>query len=72
MNRFALNAFAPLISTCTTPAGPDSDLTRANGVTQQELVGAITHLAFDSGWPNAVTAVGVAREVFDAETQPRQ
>lgn len=37
---------------------------RANGVTQEELVEVITHLAFYSGWPNAVTAVGVAREVF--------
>ena len=45
---------------------------RTNGVTQQELTEAITHLAFYSGWPNAVTAVGVAREVFHAETQPRQ
>ena len=35
-----------------------------NGVTQDEVVEAITHLAFYSGWPNAVTAVGVAREVF--------
>jgi 4-carboxymuconolactone decarboxylase len=37
---------------------------RANGVTEQELVEAITHLAFYAGWPSAVTAVGVAREVF--------
>lgn len=37
---------------------------RANGLTQEELVEAITHLAFYSGWPNAITAVGVAREVF--------
>jgi 4-carboxymuconolactone decarboxylase len=37
---------------------------RANGLTQEELVEAITHLAFYSGWPNAVTAVGVAREVL--------
>ncbi|MEP0547572.1 MAG: carboxymuconolactone decarboxylase family protein [Rhodothermales bacterium] len=35
-----------------------------NGVTENELIGAITHLAFYSGWPNAVTAIGVAREVF--------
>jgi 4-carboxymuconolactone decarboxylase len=39
-------------------------LARRNGVTEDELVGAITHLAFYSGWPNAVTAIGVAREVF--------
>ena len=37
---------------------------RANGLTQEELVEVITHLAFYAGWPNAVTAVGVAREVF--------
>jgi 4-carboxymuconolactone decarboxylase len=37
---------------------------RENGVTQDEVVEAITHLAFYSGWPNAVSAVGVAREVF--------
>jgi 4-carboxymuconolactone decarboxylase len=37
---------------------------RQNGVTQEELIETITHLAFYSGWPNAVTAIGVAREVF--------
>lgn len=37
---------------------------RANGLTEEQLVEAITHLAFYSGWPNAVTAVGVARDVF--------
>jgi 4-carboxymuconolactone decarboxylase len=39
-------------------------LARQNGVTEVELVEAITHLAFYSGWPNAVSAVAVAREVF--------
>jgi 4-carboxymuconolactone decarboxylase len=37
---------------------------RDNGVTQEELVETITHLAFYSGWPNAITAVSVAKEVF--------
>jgi len=37
---------------------------RDNGLKQDELVEAITHLAFYAGWPCAVTAVGVAREVF--------
>ncbi len=36
----------------------------ANGVTQEELIEAITHLAFYSGWPCAVTAMGVAKEQF--------
>ncbi len=38
---------------------------RENGVTQEELVETITHLAFYAGWPNAVTAIGVARKVFE-------
>lgn len=39
-------------------------LARQNGLTEEELVEAITHLAFYSGWPNAVAAVAVARDVF--------
>lgn len=39
-------------------------LARANGLTQEELVEAITHMAFYSGWPSAVSAVSVAKEVF--------
>jgi 4-carboxymuconolactone decarboxylase len=39
-------------------------IARQNGVTQEELIETITHLAFYAGWPNAVTALGVAREVF--------
>jgi 4-carboxymuconolactone decarboxylase len=30
-----------------------------NGVTREELIEAITHLAFYSGWPTASTAVGM-------------
>jgi len=40
---------------------------RDNGVTQEEVVEVITHLAFYAGWPNAVTAVAVAKEVFQRE-----
>lgn len=36
-----------------------------NGLTKEELSETITHLAFYGGWPNAVTAVGVAKEVFE-------
>ena len=36
-----------------------------NGVTQQELFGLITHLAFYSGWPTAVNAGRVALEIFE-------
>jgi len=37
---------------------------RENGVTQDELIETITHLAFYCGWPNAVSAIAVAKEVF--------
>ena len=40
-------------------------MARKNGVTQEELVETITHLAFYCGWPNAVNAISVAKEVFD-------
>jgi 4-carboxymuconolactone decarboxylase len=35
-----------------------------NGVTKEELIEMMTHMAFYSGWPSAVTAVARAREVF--------
>jgi 4-carboxymuconolactone decarboxylase len=34
-------------------------------VTQEELVVTITHLAFYAGWPSAMTAITVAKEVFE-------
>jgi 4-carboxymuconolactone decarboxylase len=36
-----------------------------NGVKRDELIELITHLAFYAGWPNASTAIGIARQVFD-------
>jgi 4-carboxymuconolactone decarboxylase len=39
-------------------------LARENGLTEAELIEAITHLAFYAGWPSAVTASLVAKEVF--------
>jgi 4-carboxymuconolactone decarboxylase len=35
-----------------------------NGVTQEELVEVITHLAFYAGWPNAMSAVNRAKVLF--------
>lgn len=36
-----------------------------NGVTRDELIEAITHLAFYAGWPVAATAMPIARRVFE-------
>ena len=35
-----------------------------NGVTQEELVELITHLAFYAGWPNATSAGAKAKELL--------
>ncbi len=35
-----------------------------NGVKREELIELITHLAFYSGWPNAISAIMIAREEF--------
>ena len=36
-----------------------------NGVTQNEIRGMITHLAFYAGWPTAVNAGRIAAEIFE-------
>jgi len=35
-----------------------------NGVSKEEILGVITHLAFYSGWPTAMGAMVVAKQVF--------
>ena len=42
-----------------------------NGVTGDEIIETITHLAFYSGWPTASTALTIARQVF-ADTDQNQ
>jgi len=37
---------------------------RENGVSRDEVVEVITHLAFYAGWPNAINAIAIARETF--------
>jgi 4-carboxymuconolactone decarboxylase len=41
-----------------------------NGVTRDELIEAITHLAFYAGWPAASTALQIARRVFEEAVLP--
>ncbi len=38
-----------------------------NGLTQAEIIAAITHTAFYAGWPTAMTAIAAARKVFDGD-----
>ena len=37
---------------------------KANGLSEAELAEVVIHLAFYAGWPKAMSAVKVAREVF--------
>ncbi|MDX3670654.1 MULTISPECIES: carboxymuconolactone decarboxylase family protein [Streptomyces] len=36
-----------------------------NGVTKDELVEAITHIAFDAGWPNAMSAITQLKNIVE-------
>ena len=62
-----------LVTVAALIAGGDAEQLRfhlgrakENGVTETELVEAITHLAFYAGWPKAMTAANVAKQVFGA------
>ena len=38
-----------------------------NGITKDEIIELITHLAFYSGWPTAMSAVFLAKAVFSRD-----
>ena len=40
-----------------------------NGVTREELIEMITHLAFYAGWPNAMSAINRAKALVQNERQ---
>jgi len=47
------------------------DFAKKNGATEAELIEAITHLAFYAGWPKAMAAMAVAKQVFRPAPTPR-
>jgi 4-carboxymuconolactone decarboxylase len=58
-----------LVTVAALIAGGDADQLRfhlgrakENGVTETELIEAITHLAFYCGWPKAMTAIDVLKQ----------
>jgi 4-carboxymuconolactone decarboxylase len=60
-----------LITVAVLTAGGNTDqlrfhLRRAieNGVSEEELIEAITHVTFYAGWPRGMAAMGVAKNVF--------
>jgi len=38
-----------------------------NGVTRDEIIETVTHLAFYSGWPTASSALSIIRDVFNED-----
>ena len=43
-----------------------------NGVKKEELIEVITHLAFYAGWPNSMTAITLAKELFSKKDSSRR
>jgi 4-carboxymuconolactone decarboxylase len=62
----SLITIAALIALCRVDQLP-AHMRRAvdNGVTVEEIVESITHLAFYAGWPSAMSAIAIAKRLFD-------
>jgi 4-carboxymuconolactone decarboxylase len=62
-----------VIVACLIAGGNSEQLTfhlqfaRDNGASEDELIEAITHAAFYAGWPKAMSAMAVAKQVFTPE-----
>ncbi|MBF4600597.1 carboxymuconolactone decarboxylase family protein [Frigoribacterium sp. VKM Ac-1396] len=63
-----------LVTVAVLTAGGNTDQLRfhlghavENGVTQDELVEAITHVTLYAGWPRGMAAMGVAKALFTDE-----
>jgi 4-carboxymuconolactone decarboxylase len=63
-DRSLITLAALLASGQTAQMSSHIKLALDNGVKPVEITGLITHLAFYSGWPNAMSAVGVAKQTF--------
>jgi len=61
----SLVTVAALIANGNTEQLPSNlNRAKANGISETELAEVMTHLAFYTGWPRAISAIMVAKEVF--------
>lgn len=67
-----------LVTVAVLTAGGDVDQLRfhlgravENGVTRSELIETITHVAFYAGWPKAMGAMAVAKQVLTDQQEER-
>jgi 4-carboxymuconolactone decarboxylase len=64
-DRSAVTISALIATGQTAALKPELNRALDNGVKPAELGAIMTHLAFYAGWPNALSAVPVAKAVFD-------
>jgi len=43
-----------------------------NGVTRDEIIEAITHVTLYAGWPQGMSAMGVAKQLFTEDDQEKK
>lgn len=65
-DRSLVTVASLVTSGSTEQLGYHLGLAKENGASEQELIEAITHLAFYAGWPKAMSAMAVAKELFQA------
>jgi 4-carboxymuconolactone decarboxylase len=63
-DRSMITVASLVTSGATTQLVSHLALAKRNGVTEQELIEEITQLAFYAGWPKAMSAMAVAKQVF--------
>jgi 4-carboxymuconolactone decarboxylase len=67
-NRSLVTVAAPATSWNTDQLVYHLGYAKDNGATEEELIAAITHLAFNASWPKAIAAMAVAKRVFRGDT----
>jgi 4-carboxymuconolactone decarboxylase len=64
-DRSPVTVAAPIAGGNTEQLSAQLNRARENGVSETELTEVITHLTFYARWPRAMSAMGVAKEVFE-------
>jgi len=67
-DRSLVTVASLVTSGSTEQLGYHLGLASQNGTTETEVIEAITHLAFYAGWPKAMSAMAVAKQVFRGNT----
>jgi 4-carboxymuconolactone decarboxylase len=62
--RSLLTISALVSSGCVEQLPYHISLAQLNGLSEEEIIESMTHLAFYAGWPRAAAAIQVAKDVF--------